>query len=228
MTTNSPSCEPANSDVRLLMQTLNTRIEMLRSLDEAQTKLAIDILKADNRKFYSLDMVFLAALNRSRSNIAAFLLLLEADNYFGAAPFVRMQLDSVLRLYALRLVDKPDELARQILKGEPLNKTKDRANNKMSDAYLRGCVARFEPWITKVYESGSGFIHLSDKHIFSLFTKVEDEGIFEMSISGKQPHITTGQKEEAVAAFSHITSLIVSLCKDWLNQKSCPRVDPEA
>lgn len=202
------------------MNKLLSRLEKLRAMDDSQAELAIDIIKSDGGNFYSLDMVFLAALNRSRSNISGFIQLLEAQNYFAAAPFVRMQLDSVLRLYALRLVDNPNELAQQILKGSTLNKTKDRGNNKMSDAYLRECVAKFEPWVTTVYEAGSGFIHLSEKHILSLFTKVDEDGAVEICISGNQPHITDAQREEAVAAMAHVTFLLIGLCKDWLAQKA--------
>lgn len=202
------------------MRTLAERIQLLCEIDKSQVDLAMAIMKADAGNFYSLDMLFLAALNRSRSNIAAFLQLIEAQNYLGAAPFIRMQLDSVLRLYALRLVDAPHDLAHEILKGASLNKVKDRTGNKMSDAYLRKQVAELEPWITKVYESGSGFIHLSEKHIFSLFSDVGGEGEFQMAIGPKQLHITVGQREEAVAAMAHITSIVVGLCKQWLIQKS--------
>jgi len=42
---------------------------------------------------------------------------------------------------------------------------KDMHGNKMTDAYLLSTFKHENPWIDGVYSSGSGFIHLSEKHI---------------------------------------------------------------
>ncbi|HLP97951.1 MAG TPA: hypothetical protein VK149_05865 [Sideroxyarcus sp.] len=201
------------------MKTLQNYIEDLRGLDRSQIDLAMTIVKANEGKFYSLDFLFLAALNRSRSSVDAFTHLIERENYFGAAPFIRMQLDSVLRLHALRLADDPNSLSHDILKGEPLDKKKDRAGERMTDAYLRKVVAKNHPWINRVYESGSGFIHLSEKHIFSLFSEVGDAGKIQITIAPIQKHIPEKSRIEAVAAMSHLTQLVIELCNDWAEEK---------
>jgi hypothetical protein len=146
--------------------------------------------------------------------------LILQENYLAGAPFIRMQLDSVLRLYALRLVDQPNSLAHEILKCEPLNKKKARTGEKMTDAYLCTALAQHEPWIKNVYKSGSGFVHLSEKHIFSLFTDTQQERTFEMAIGAMQSHIPNELRVEAFAAMAHITELLIGLCKKWALEKN--------
>ncbi len=197
------------------MLSIDRRIQNLKELDELQIELIQAILAANGGIFYSLDLVFLAALNRSRSNINAFISLLKLENYIGALPFVRMQLDSVLRIYALWLVDAPQELAEKILNGERLNTLKDRTGRNMTDKRLCEAVAQHEPWVSKVYNSGSGFIHLSNTHIASLFLNKS-----QLSFGARQPHVAMKHGEEAVAAMEHVSKLLFELSKDWLNRKS--------
>ena len=187
------------------MTQLSERMQRLDKVDQEIVELAMAIMKADSGKFCPLDFLVLAALNRSRLNIHGFKHLIELGNYFAAVPFVRMQLDSALRLFATTLVRNPNELAQQILEGESINKIKDRSGSKMRDAYLLGEFAKTEPWITKVYESGSGFVHLSNKHIFGLFSGSGDGGFFQIAIGSTQNNIPEQFRIEAVAAITHIT-----------------------
>jgi hypothetical protein len=131
-----------------------------------------------------------------------------------------MQLDSVLRLFSTTLVHNPNELAQKILHGESISKIKDRSGSKMRDAYLLTEFAKTEPWVTTVYESGSGFIHLSNKHIFGLFSGSGDGGILQIAIGPTQDNIPEQFRVEAVSAITHITQLILALCNRWLNEKN--------
>ena len=202
------------------MQQFAEKMELLKEADQAVVELAMAIMKADAGKFYSFDFLILAALNRSRVNIHGFRNLIELGNYFAATPFVRMQLDSVLRLFATTLVNDPHGLAKKILDGESIRKIKDRSGEKMTDAYLLSAFAKTEPWVTKVYDSGSGFIHLSNKHIFGIFSGAGENGIFQIAIGPTQDNIPEEFRIEAIAAITHITMLIINLCNGWLNEKS--------
>jgi len=202
------------------MKTLEEYLARLRDTDQSQIDLAKSIMQADGGRFYSEDFLYLAALNRSRSNIDAFICLLERQNFLGAIPFIRMQLDTVLRLYALRLVDDPGALSHEILKGQSINKKKTSGGDRLHDGYLRDEMAKTEPWIKKVYESGSGFIHLSEKHIFSLFTDHDEGSKFQIALGPTQKHIDEERWIEAVAAMSHITELLISLCREWAKRKT--------
>lgn len=202
------------------MSQFSERMERLKEADQEVVELAMAIMKADSGRFYSLDLLVFAALNRSRVNVHGFRNLMELGNYFAATPFVRMQLDSALRLFATTLVNNPNDLAKKILDGESIRKLKDRSESKMNDAYLLSKFAETEPWVTKVYESGSGFIHLSNKHIFGLFSGSGESGVFQIAIGPTQENIPEEFRVEAVAAITHITKLIIDLCNRWLNEKS--------
>jgi hypothetical protein len=202
------------------MPTFAEKMQYLDEVDRAAMDLAKAIMKADSGELYSLDLLALAALNRSRSNIHGFKNLIGLGNYFAAIPFVRLQLDSVLRLFSTTLVDNPDELAQKILKGESISKIKDRSGTKMRDAYLLGEFAKLEPWVTTVYDSGSGFIHLSNKHIIGLFSGSGEDGVFQIAIGPTQDNIPEELRVEAVAAVTHITQLILTLCRRWLHKKT--------
>lgn len=202
------------------MPHFSDRVDRLEDTDREVVELAMAILKADSGRVYYLDFLVLAALNRSRANIHAFRSVMESGNYIAALPFVRMQLDSALRLLATTLVDNPDELAKKILDGEPIRKLKDRSGAKMTDSHLLSEFAKSEPWVTKVYESVSGFIHLSNKHIFSLFSNEGADGAFQIAIGPSQNHIPEEFRVEAVAAITHITKLVIGLCKKWLYEKN--------
>lgn len=195
-------------------------IARLKEVDEEVTKVAMAIMKSDGGNMYSLDLLIFAALNRSKLNIHGFMTLIELDNYFAAIPFVRMQLDSVLRLFATTLVDNRSELAQKILDGESIRKIKDRNGSKMTDAYLLEKYSAHEPWTVKVHDSGSGFIHLSNKHIFGLFGELKDDNRFEIRIGPTQDNIPEEFRIEAVDAITHITKLIIGLCKQWLNERN--------
>lgn len=133
------------------MQEFAEKVQHLYEIDQEVVALAMAIMMADSGKFYSRDFLVLAALNRSRLNIHGFENLIELGNYFAAIPFVRMQLDSVFRLFATTLVHNPNELAEKILDGESLSKLKDRSGTKMRDAYLLSEFAKKEPWVKSVY-----------------------------------------------------------------------------
>jgi hypothetical protein len=198
---------------------MQQKILALRELNKTQFDLAKEILLADKGNFYSVDFLTLAAINRSISNSEAFISLIEAENYLAAIPFIRMQLDSVLRLFALKLVDKPQEFAQKILDGHEVRKLKCRNGNKMFDSYLCDQLSKYDPWVKNVYESCSGFVHLSNKHMFTIFGDRQPDDTFEIRLGAKHSHVTEKLKVEALDAYSHCLKLLIDMCKDWLDKK---------
>ena len=152
------------------MEELAKYLDKLEDTKDMHIHKAMKVLKAYDGTFYSLDHLFLAAINRSRSQVGAFIDLIISGNYLAAAPMIRMQVDSILRLSASRLVDNPHDFALKVLAGEPIRKMKDRSGKKMMDAYLLDKFKHENPWIEGVYRAGSGFIHLSEKHMFGVLT----------------------------------------------------------
>ncbi|NMY42523.1 hypothetical protein HBN76_14470 [Pseudomonas sp. WS 5013] len=209
------------------METLKEYLSKLERTEAIHIHKAQELLEAYGRKFYPLDLLFLAAINRSRSYTGAFLELMKKENYLAAAPMIRQQVDSILRLSASRLVKNPHEFAQRVLAGEAIRKIKDMHGNKMTDAYLLTTFKHENPWIEGVYSAGSGFIHLSEKHIFGILTDINDDGVFNICISEKQSFIPEGNRIEAVEAFYQSVMSIFELCDGWIFTKNNPQLISE-
>lgn len=66
-------------------------------------------------------------------------------------PDIRMQLDTVIRLYALFWVSDPKNLPKEVFEGAEINKLKASDGERTTDAYLRDRVAKTNDWISAVY-----------------------------------------------------------------------------
>lgn len=209
------------------METLKEYLSKLERTEAIHIHKAQELLEAYGRKFYPLDLLFLAAINRSRSYTGAFLELMKKENYLAAVPMIRQQVDSILRLSASRLVKNPHKFAQRVLAGEAIRKIKDMHGNKMTDAYLLTTFKHENPWIEGVYSAGSGFIHLSEKHIFGILTDINDDGVFNICISETQSFIPEGNRIEAVEAFYQSVMSIFELCDGWIFTKNNPQLISE-
>lgn len=170
---------------------------------------------------YPLDFLILAALNRSLCLASAFATLIEARNFIAAAPLIRLQLDNSLRLFAATLVDEPHEFAMQVLGGARIDRSKDKRQNRLTDKYLVTMLRVHEPWIESVYEETSGFIHLSEKHIFNaLKMHDKDESEILMKISDEDEFVPESAYKEAAVVFTEATRLVLSLIEGWAIQKA--------
>lgn len=204
------------------METLKRYLSKLESTEDTHIHKAKELLEAHERNFYPLDLLFLAALNRSRSYTGAFIDLIRKENYLAAVPMIRQQVDSILRLSAARLVKNPQDFAQRILAGEPIRKIKDVHGNKMTDAYLLSTFKHENPWIEGVYSAGSGFIHLSEKHMFGVLAEINDDGVLNICISETQGFVPEANRVEAVEAFYQSVMSIFELCDGWTFTKSNP------
>jgi hypothetical protein len=82
-----------------------------------------------------------------------------------AASLLRLQLDTVLRLYALFWVADPEDFATKVFNGISVNKLKASDGSLMTDRYLRDRIASKNDWVPAVYAESSGYIHFSHRHI---------------------------------------------------------------
>ncbi|EIA1497064.1 hypothetical protein P3551_23830 [Vibrio parahaemolyticus] len=204
------------------MLELEKYLEKLERTDREHIKYAQRIMEADGSKMYPLDFLFLAAVNRSKCNLHAFIHLIKERNYISAAPFLRMQVDSILRLAASTLVDDPHEFANKVLSGESVSKIKSRDNQKLQDWYLLKTFSPKFPWMEGVYKNCSGFIHLSEKHIHGIISQNDENGGIGVSISHEQAFIPEQNYLEAVAAFYESIDSLFNLCRGWILSKEYP------
>lgn len=141
-------------------------------------KLWLEMCRADDGAFFPVDMVAMGAVKRSASQSYGLRLFIEGWNLLCARALLRTQIDTALRFSALWLVKAPHDVAREILRGERLDKMKDQHGKRMTDAYLISKLAPEHTWLPDVYERTSGYIHFSGAHMFSPIAEVRKIKIY--------------------------------------------------
>lgn len=197
-------------------------LNKLQARSREMGELGARILTACGGNCYPLDMLFLAALNRTFAQISGFVSMLGARNFICAAPLIRMQLDTALRLYAGTLVDDPHDFTVSVLQGTPVRRLRSREGKKMTDAYLVEKLAVLYPWVSDVYAHTSGYIHLSEKHFFSSVGALGADNVVTFKISAQDSNVTSDDYEEAVEAFSAALDIVRQLAVDWVFAKENP------
>lgn len=199
-------------------------VEKIEKGDERHFKLARAILQADEGKFFQVDFLAVAAINRSLSNSAAFVQLVRAGNYLVAASLLRLQLDTFLRFYAAYLVKDPHDFAKSVLGGKAVRKMKDRSGAFMTDKYLHESAASEFPWISRVYNETSGFIHLSDKHIVTTLESLDEHGMFTLTVGPKSSRFTDDLWSELADGFVGATEALFIYLEGWGYSKANPEL----
>lgn len=206
---------------------------MSNPLDDSLTKLeqratqvgelGAAMMSACGGNSYPLDLLMLAALNRTSAQLSGFLSLIRAKNFICAAPILRLQLDTALRIYAANLAADPHHFAFQVFEGEKVSKLKDRTGKKMNDAYLVGKLSDRYPWVRDVYKHTSGYVHLSEKHLFNAVTSRSAAlPIITFKISGQDTAVSDEDYVEAVEAFSASLTILFELVGGWVFTKANP------
>ncbi len=142
---------------------------------------------SDGDKVYYSTFVIIGAVKRSLSLSSAFCSMVRAKNFVAAAPLVRLQLDTLLRLNAACLYEGGmEEFAKKLLSGEPTNKLRSHDKEKMTDSYLVRKVSEEYPWVQNVYKELCDLVHFSDRHIFAALTaKDEKDRTFRVVVSAE-------------------------------------------
>lgn len=202
---------------------LERRIVHIENLHDLHISALKELLEADNGKLFGLDFLAAAVFKRSLSLCSGFCILVRNKNYQCSAALLRMQLDSVMRFHAAFIVEKPHDFAIQVLKGEHIRKMSDRHGNKMTDLYLKKSLSKDYEWVSRVYDSTSGFVHLSDKHIFSIFENNKEDS-FGLRVSAKDEHFLDGDWIEMADAFLACTDVLFEYLKGWIFTKQNPEL----
>ncbi len=208
------------------MNHLGNLLEKIESERDRHLDLGKATLEADGRKLFAIDFLAIAAINRSLSNSNAFVQLVHAQNYLAAASLVRLQLDTFLRFFALYLVNDPHEFATSVLGGTEVRKLKDRSGTPMTDKHLVDTVASEFPWVPNVYKQTSGFIHLSDKHIFSTIQiqSEQGDGMLSMHIGSNPNRFPEKIWVEMADGFMAATGALFQYLEGWRFTKANPEL----
>jgi hypothetical protein len=173
-----------------------------------------------NTDMWTTDLLVFGAAKRTLSLCKGFTTMIRDRNFGVAASLLRLQLDSALRFSGLFHVTGPEEYARNILAGMRTSKMRARDGKKMTDAYLIEKMAQRFPWLQAVYENTSGFIHLSDRHIFQVIHSFRDEDrSFSIAVSAEDVPRPTEAYVEILAAFEAATILISTILVDWAKKR---------
>ena len=142
-------------------------LSMLERYERKLLDVCATMLKAGGSKGYSPDLYIVAVINRSVNLLKGIRSHVEDRNILCAAPLVRVHLDSIIRLYAMTLVDDKNDFLMRVIGGEHIRKIKDRDGNPMHDGYLVDKVSSLDASLSALkvlYEKTSGFVH------FRMFT----------------------------------------------------------
>ena len=165
-------------------------------------------------------MLLLAAAKRSISLPEGFTAMIRARNFHAAAPMVRMQLDTALRVAALRFVCDPHAYAAAVMEGAAVYKLKDDTGVRLTDHRLLERLAETNPWITTVYRDASAFVHLGAKHLWTSIAAIDEaERLVVFQISPCDPaRVTEDQYYDAVDAFYRCLQLAKGLILGGMRQ----------
>ncbi len=170
-----------------------------------------------NKSMYLSDFYVMGALRRVLALVKGFRSQIAERNFLCAAPLVRMQLDTALRVYALSLVSNREDVAKQLLDGVPLSKLKDAKGQKLRDAYLVDQLSETYAWVKPLYAETSGFVHLSERHFFTSIAKTDDqEQVVHLSITSEDDGRSETDYYEVVEAFHESTRLAGTVLAGYL------------
>lgn len=133
-----------------------------------------------NAPIFGLDLLAYGAIKRNLSTTTAISEMVSSWNMVCARSLLRVHIDTALRFSAAWLVEQPHDFALKVIGGHRIDKLKDQAGSRLTDAHLVEIRAAEYPWLPKVYESLSGYIHFSGSHVFDSVASLGDE---DMSIA---------------------------------------------
>lgn len=172
-------------------------------------------------ELFPCDVLAYSVLERSLHLIKGFRSVVSNGSYSPAVGILRMQLDNILRFNGVALAKDPHQVASDILQGTPLSKIKDRSGATMRDARLVELLERRNPWVRDVYKIASGYIHLSQEHIFHFLSRcpVKADGTRDFSIGDSEDHIPTGHLEALCKGFILVSRGVPAIVTEWADYR---------
>jgi hypothetical protein len=214
--TNKPENNNHGQDVIKAFEELENRRERLITLTK-------EMLSAFGGKMYPVDIFVIGAVKRIISTAAGFRLLVESRNMICARTLLRTHLDTALRFYSVFIVKKPHGFVLDVLKGQQINKNIDKDGYKMTDAYLISKLANEYAWLPVVYKNLSGYVHLSEHHLYDSVENIADEsGSISWAITEKDMRFPEKSWVEVIACFNESTDIFIKYLEGWIFTKDNP------
>jgi hypothetical protein len=208
----APSAEPTLS--------LAQRLAKIEAFEKDLLGQFATMFAADDT-LYVTDMFVMGALRRTIAQASGFRRLLSERNFPSAAGLLRMQIDTAMRINALRLVANRDDFCRSLLfENGRFNRSNDARGNRMTDAYLRGRLAEDHPWVSPVYEWCSDYVHLSGRHFYNSVAAMNDDThTMSLFIGAEDPKRQESDYYEVVESFLGATEIAAGLMLGYLHAR---------
>ena len=205
----------------------------IEELNEFKKKYVDELLrsaKTGNGAIYPMDFFIMAIYKRSIDLIDGVIELTKSWNFVAAAPLLRLHIDSLLKInYLVCCTTKKDFILEQWLENKRFDHIKDADGNVLNDTYLRNCARDLHPWIDSIYAETSKLIHLSAKHLHSVFRKKEgsdsDPRKKTIEIGVGVSDWPEAELHSFLMAMSLTSDRILATGKAWIDHKSSPKRD---
>jgi hypothetical protein len=202
-----------------MSEALTQTVTKLEQINDHCIDMARELVQAYPATYY-FDLYNMSCLNRTLNLNRGFISQIRDNNFIAASPLVRINIDTLLRLFAPNLIDyNIDDFAKDILSGTALDSLKDNQNQKMKDTHLANELTKqkgFE-WVKVVYSWGNSSVHHSEKHILAA-NKIEPEKIIDI-VRKTDEFIADEQKVLATEYMIKITEAILHFVSHWVIQK---------
>lgn len=201
-------------------QLLYSKLENLTKLKDEFINSSKRLIEAGNKNIYSLDLFAGAVNNRAISLLQGFVSLAKENNYLSAIPLIRIQLDNGLRFFASTLVTDSDEFFSHFLNGKAIKDFHDTKGNKLSDNYLVSSLEKHFTGVRKLYKDTSGYIHLSDNHLFATtnISKEKKDRMIEIRI-GNYDVYSLESKIDFTQTMIEVCKLVLIIVEQWKYEK---------
>lgn len=138
-----------------------------------ELELVPKIISDDENHLFDDSLFFAAIINRSLNLSDGLQQLLKSRNLTSAGILLRSQIDNCMRIYAAFISGDSNEFFQDFYQGIPINKMKDQNGNNMSDVYLKCGLTKYDERLAPVYNTASGFVHLSTAAVSMILRKVD-------------------------------------------------------
>lgn len=182
--------------------------------------LSAHLNSANGKSFYATDLVLFGLINRNLGLLKAMPVLFQERNVHALGPLLRVQLDGLLRLHAFRIVKSIEDLAAHVIGGKKLHQFKDRNGSPLRDFHLVSSLKIELPWIDKMYETLSGWIHLSESHVFAAASLGKSENAIAIGVGSFEREIPESLFTEACTAIDVIHAATGVLLDDYFSRQS--------
>jgi hypothetical protein len=180
-------------------------------------------------ELYETDWFFTAAMARSYGLVDGFISAFDSWNPVVAAPLLRLQLDSLVRVAYLCRAPRVEDVAWHIIGGGEFRTLKDTEGKKLTDARLIEHAQQNHPWVDDVYKATSGWIHFSPAHLRAAVQLSSDESGDDSIVKyfGAVPirpeQIPVSALEELLTAMITATNELFGYVEIWKNTKDAKR-----